>query len=144
MSPAERSGAIITGAGSGIGRAIALRLAADGHAVVVNDIDAGRAGATADAIMTAGGRAVAVAGDVSDEADVGAIAKAAADRIGAIDVLVNNAGHVHQTRFEHMATADFDRIFAVHVRGTFLMMRRFLPAMLERKHGSIGNIASLL
>jgi 3-oxoacyl-[acyl-carrier protein] reductase len=144
MSPAERNGAIVTGAGSGIGRAIALRLAADGHAVVVNDIDAGRAGATADAIMTAGGRAIAVAGDVSDEADVGTIAKAAADRIGAIDVLVNNAGHVHQTRFEHMATADFDRMFAVHVRGTFLMMRRFLPAMLERKHGSIVNIASQL
>ena len=144
MSPASRGGAIVTGAGSGIGRAIAMRLAADGYAVLANDIDAARAWATAEAITAAHGHAVAVAGDVSDEADVKAIAKAAADRIGAIDALVNNAGHVHQTRFERMETADFDRMFAVHVRGTFLMMRRFLPAMLERGHGAIVNIASQL
>jgi 3-oxoacyl-[acyl-carrier protein] reductase len=130
--------AIVTGAGSGIGRAIAKRLAADGYKVVVNDLDAGRANAV---VAEIGGDAVAVAADVSMESDVDAIAAASGD---SIDVLVNNAGHVHQTPFENMQPADFDRMFAVHVRGTFLMMRRFLPAMLERGKGCIVNIASQL
>jgi 3-oxoacyl-[acyl-carrier protein] reductase len=130
--------AIVTGAGSGIGRAIAKRLAADGYKVVVNDLDAGRANAV---VAEIGGDAVAVAADVSMESDVDAIAAASGE---SIDVLVNNAGHVHQTPFENMQPVDFDRMFAVHVRGTFLMMRRFLPAMLERGKGCIVNIASQL
>jgi 3-oxoacyl-[acyl-carrier protein] reductase len=132
------STAIVTGAGSGIGRAIALRLAADGYTVVVNDLDAARAKAVAAEI---GKGARSVAGDVSKESDVEAIAGVSGETV---DVLVNNAGHVHQTLFEKMQVADFDRMFAVHVRGTFLMMRRFLPAMLERGSGSIINIASQL
>jgi 3-oxoacyl-[acyl-carrier protein] reductase len=133
------STAVVTGAGSGIGRAIAMRLAKDGYQVVVNDLDLGQAQAVAGEI---GGGAVAVAGDVSKEGDVDAIAAVASN--GMVDVLVNNAGHVHQTLFEKMQPADFDRMFAVHVRGTFLMMRKFLPAMLERGSGSIVNIASQL
>jgi 3-oxoacyl-[acyl-carrier protein] reductase len=132
------STAVVTGAGSGIGRAIAARLATDGYQVVVNDLDLARARMVAGEI---GNGAVAVAGDVSKEADVDVIAAAAK---GTVDVLVNNAGHVHQTMFEKMQPADFDRMFAVHVRGTFLMMRKFLPAMLERGRGSIVNIASQL
>jgi len=132
------STAIVTGAGSGIGRAIALRLAVDGYRIVVNDLDLSRAKAVAGEI---GGDAIAVAGDVSKEADIDVIASAAK---GTVEVLVNNAGHVHQTPFEKMQPADFDRMFAVHVRGTFLMMRQFLPAMLERGTGSIVNIASQL
>jgi 3-oxoacyl-[acyl-carrier protein] reductase len=132
------STAIVTGAGSGIGRAIALRLAADGYTVVVNDLDAARAKAVAAEI---GKGARSVAGDVSKESDVDAIAGVSGETV---DLLVNNAGHVHQTLFEKMQVADFDRMFAVHVRGTFLMMRRFLPAMLERGSGSIINIASQL
>jgi len=130
--------AVVTGAGSGIGRAIAKRLAADGYRVVVNDLDLARARVVADEIGTS---AIAVAGDVSKESDVDAIAGAAS---GSVELLVNNAGHVHQTPFEKMQPADFDRMFAVHVRGTFLMMRKFLPAMLERGRGSIVNIASQL
>jgi 3-oxoacyl-[acyl-carrier protein] reductase len=133
--------AIVTGAGSGIGRAIALRLAADGYDVVVNDINAGPAQAVAEEIGRSGGHAVVARGDVSKESDVDAIAAASK---GTVEVLVNNAGHVHQTPFEKMQAADFDRMFAVHVRGTFLMMRRFLPPMLERGRGSIVNIASQL
>jgi 3-oxoacyl-[acyl-carrier protein] reductase len=132
------STAVITGAGSGIGRAIAQRLAADGYRVVINDLDLARAQTVAGEI---GGGAIAVAGDVSKEADVDAIAAAAK---GEAEVLVNNAGHVHQTLFEKMQPADFDRMFAVHVRGTFLMMRKFLPPMLGRGRGSIVNIASQL
>jgi 3-oxoacyl-[acyl-carrier protein] reductase len=132
------STAIVTGAGSGIGRAIAKRLAADGYTVVVNDLDHARAKAV---VAEIGGDAVAVAGDVSKESDVEAIAAVSAEPV---DVLVNNAGHVHQTLFENMQPAAFDRMFAVHVRGTFLMMRRFLPAMLKRGNGCIVNIASQL
>ena len=134
--------AIVTGAGSGIGRAIALRLAADGYNVVVNDLHAGPAQAVAAEITRARGLAVPVTADVSNEADVEAIAAVAGN--WEVDVLVNNAGHVHQTLFEHMQPVDFDRMFAVHVRGTFLMMRRFLPAMLKRGRGCIVNIASQL
>jgi 3-oxoacyl-[acyl-carrier protein] reductase len=136
--------AIVTGAGSGIGKAVAERLAADGYGVLVNDLTLGRAQAVADAIEAAGGRAAAAAGDVSSEDDVAAIVAAARTSLGPVDLLVNNAGYVHQSLFEHLEPADFDRMFAVHVRGTFLMMRAVLPAMLATGSGVIVNIASQL
>jgi 3-oxoacyl-[acyl-carrier protein] reductase len=133
--------AIVTGAGSGIGRAIALRLAKDGYNVVVNDMRAGAAEAVAGEI---GARAFAIAGDVSREADVAAIVRACTERFGACTHLVNNAGHVHQARFTELEPADFDRMFAVHVRGTYLCTRAVLPAMLAAKQGVVVNIASQL
>lgn len=136
--------AIVTGAGSGIGRAIAERLARDGYAVMVNDLNAARAEETAAAIETSGGRAGAKAGDVSSESDVAKLVAAAEKSFGRVALLVNNAGHVHQSAFEDLTPADFDRMFAVHVRGTFLMMRAVLPAMLAAKDGVIINIASQL
>jgi 3-oxoacyl-[acyl-carrier protein] reductase len=84
-----------------------------------------------------------MAGDVSSEADVAAIA-AAAERLGPCAVLVNNAGFVHQARFVDLTAADFDRMFAVHVRGTFLCIKAVLPGMLARGAGSIINMASQL
>ncbi len=136
--------AIVTGAGSGIGEAIALRLAADGWAVLANDLHAERGEATAARIRDAGGAASAMAGDVSSEADVDAVVAAAREAFGPVGLLVNNAGHVHQSPFEQLAPADFDRMFAVHVRGTFLTMRAVLPEMLEAGEGVIVNIASQL
>lgn len=136
--------AIVTGAGSGIGLAIAQRLVRDGYPVVVNDLDGARAEDVADAIRASGGRAVAQAGDVSDEKDVARLVEAARAAFGAIGLLINNAGHVHQCAFEHLTAADFDRMFAVHVRGTFLMMRAVLPEMLAVEEGVIVNIASQL
>jgi 3-oxoacyl-[acyl-carrier protein] reductase len=136
--------AIVTGAGSGIGKAIAERLAKDGYSVVVNDLLAERADKIAKAICKAGGTAQAVAGDVASEKDVAAIVTAARHAYGPADLLVNNAGHVHQALFEHLSTHDFDRMFAVHVRGTFLMMKAVLPAMLAKGDGVIVNIASQL
>jgi 3-oxoacyl-[acyl-carrier protein] reductase len=144
MSAEPAEPAIVTGAGSGIGRAIALRLAADGHLVAVNDLVADRAEEVAAAIRAAGGQAIGIAGDVSKEDDVGALVAEAKREFGPVGVLVNNAGHVHQARFEHLRTEDFDRMFAVHVRGTFLTMRALLPAMLARGRGIIVNIASQL
>jgi 3-oxoacyl-[acyl-carrier protein] reductase len=136
--------AFVTGAASGIGRAIARRLAADGDAVVVNDLTLPRASAVRDEIKAAGGHAMAVAGNVAVEAEVAAMVDQARSALGDIDVLVNNAGHVHQARFVDIEPAEFDRMFAVHVRGNYLMTRAVLPAMLKAKAGVIVNVASQL
>ncbi|MFT3688542.1 SDR family NAD(P)-dependent oxidoreductase [Paenirhodobacter sp.] len=136
--------ALVTGAGSGIGEAIALRLARDGHRVAVNDLHLEAAQNTAARINAAGGQARAYAADVSDEASVAAMMDRVRAEMGAPGILVNNAGFGHQALFLDIAPADFDRIFAVHVRGTFLMTRACLPAMLERGAGHVVNVASQL
>ncbi len=133
--------AIVTGAGSGIGRAIALRLAGDGYNVIVNDFRPEAAEAVAREIGT---NAKPVAGDVSKESDVANLAAACASAFGGCTHLVNNAGHVHQARFVDLEPAEFDRMFAVHTRGTYLCIRAVLPAMLKAGHGVIVNIASQL
>lgn len=136
--------ALVTGAGSGIGAAIAERLAADGHIVAVNDLSLAAAQATVDAIGKAGGLARAYAADVSDEGQVNAMVAAIAGDLGAPDILVNNAGFGHQAPFEQITPEQFDRMFAVHVRGNFLCTRACLPAMLDRGEGYIVNVASQL
>jgi 3-oxoacyl-[acyl-carrier protein] reductase len=133
--------AIVTGAGSGIGQAIALRLAADGYNVLVNDFRAEAAQATADKI---GAKAIAIGGDVSVEADVAAMVAACEAAFGPVTHLVNCAGHVHQSRFIDLTVADFDRMIAVHLRGTFLCTQAVLKGMLARGSGVIVNIASQL
>lgn len=133
--------AVVTGAGSGIGRAIARRLAADGYSVVINDFRPEAAEAVAAEI---GGNAISCAGDVSKESDVAHIIKACETAFGRCTHLVNNAGHVHQARFVDLEPAEFDRMFAVHVRGTYLCTRTALPAMLKARQGVIVNIASQL
>ncbi|SIR36782.1 3-oxoacyl-[acyl-carrier protein] reductase [Rhizobium sp. RU20A] len=136
--------ALVTGAGSGIGRAIAIRLAADGYAVFVNDLSAERAETVASEIRAAGGVAASGAGDVGDEADAARLHAEAVAAFGAVALLVNNAGIAHQSLFENLEVADFDRMFRVHVRGTFLMSRAVLPAMLAAGKGVIVNVASQL
>ena len=133
--------AIVTGAGSGIGRAIAQRLARDGYSVVINDVRKDAADVVAKEI---GGKVIAVAGDVSHEADVAAIVAACKNSFGACTHLVNNAGHVHQSKFVDLEPADFDRMMAVHVRGNYLMIRAVIKDMLKAGRGSIVNIASQL
>ena len=131
--------AIVTGAGSGIGRAIAVQLAADGYKVLVNDFRAEAAEAVAADI---GG--VACAGDVAVEADVAAMVAKAEAALGPVTHLINNAGHVHQGRFTDLTVQDFDRMIAVHLRGTFLCTQAVLKGMLARGAGVIVNIASQL
>ncbi len=133
--------AIVTGAGSGIGQAIALRLAADGYNVVANDFRAEAAQTTA---VQIGVKAVAIGGDVSVEGDVAAMVAAAEAAFGPVTHLVNCAGHVHQSRFTDLTVADFDRMIAVHLRGTFLCTHAVLKGMLARGSGVIVNIASQL
>ncbi|WSG99144.1 SDR family oxidoreductase (plasmid) [Rhizobium johnstonii] len=136
--------AIVTGAGSGIGRAIAARLSQDGYAVLVNDLHLDRAQAVADEIAVAGGKAVAVAGDVSSETDTANVYDVAVSAFGHPRLLVNCAGIVHRALFENLEVADFDRMFAIHVRGTFLMTKLALPSMLAAGDGVIINVASQL
>ncbi len=136
--------ALVTGAGSGIGAAIAERLAADGHVVAVNDLSLDAAQATVDRITAAGGTATPYAADVSDESAVNSMVAAIRADHGAPEILVNNAGFGHQALFTDIEPAMFDKIFAVHVRGNYLCTRACLPAMLEAGQGHIVNIASQL
>ena len=133
--------ALVTGAGSGIGRAIALQLAADGYKVLVNDFRPETAAAVAAEIGTG---VVAMGGDVSVEGDVAAMVAACEAAFGPVTHLINNAGYVHQRRFVDLTPADFDRMIAVHLRGTFLCTHAVLPGMLARGFGVIVNIASQL
>lgn len=133
--------AIVTGAGSGIGRAIAQHLAADGYKVLVNDFRPEAAAAVATEIGTG---AVASVGDVSVEGDVAAMVAACEAAFGPVTHLVNNAGHVHQGWFTDLTVQDFDRMIAVHLRGTFLCTHAVLKGMLARGSGVIVNIASQL
>lgn len=136
--------ALVTGAGRGIGRAVAERLAASGDHVAINDRDAEVAEAAAGAIRHAGGTALAVAADVSDEESVAAMLAAVRAELGDPGVLVNNAGFTQHRPFTELTTADFDRMVAVHLRGTFLCTRGVIGPMLARGSGVVVNVASQL
>jgi 3-oxoacyl-[acyl-carrier protein] reductase len=142
---AERSRvALVTGAGSGIGRAIAEKLGKDGERVVVNDLRDESAEEVVAGIKGSGGEAAAAPGDVSDPEAVERIVAAAREAYGSPEILVNNAGFLQQKRFVELSVEDFDRMIAVHLRGTFLCTRAVLPEMLSRGSGIIVNIASQL
>lgn len=131
--------ALVTGAGSGIGRAIAQRFAAAGAQVCVGDLDAKGGAETVALITAAGGRAEFAALDVADEEAVAALVW----RLGALDILVNNAGIGHVGTILQTTGADLDRLYRVNVRGVFNVTKAFLPTMLARKKGSVINIASI-
>jgi 3-oxoacyl-[acyl-carrier protein] reductase len=141
----ERSRAVlVTGAGSGIGRAIAEKLAKDGKRVVVNDLKGETADEAVSRIKESGGEAAAAPGDVSDPESVQRIVEAAHEAYGLPEILVNNAGFLQQKRFVDLTVEDFDRMIAVHLRGTFLCTSAVLPDMLSRGSGIIVNVASQL
>jgi 3-oxoacyl-[acyl-carrier protein] reductase len=142
---AERSRvALVTGAGSGIGRAIAEKLAQEGERVVVNDLRDEAADEVVAGIRESGGEAAAAPGDVSDPEAVDRIVGAAREAYGHPEILVNNAGFLQQKRFVDLEVEDFDRMIAVHLRGTFLCTRAVLPGMLSRGSGIVVNVASQL
>lgn len=136
--------ALVTGAGSGIGAGIATRLAAEGYKVAVNDLKPEASAKTVDAIAKAGGTAEAFPADISDPAAVARLVADVTSRLGPVALLVNNAGHGHQAAFLDISLAEFERMFAVHVRGTFLMCQAVLPTMLDAGEGVIVNVASQL
>jgi NAD(P)-dependent dehydrogenase (short-subunit alcohol dehydrogenase family) len=136
--------ALVTGAGSGIGRAIAEKLARDGERVVVNDLNGETADEVVASIKESGGEAGAAPGDVSDAGAVQRIVEAAREAYGSPEILVNNAGFGQQKRFVDLTVEDFDRMIAVHLRGTFLCTRAVLPEMLSQGYGIVVNVASQL
>jgi NAD(P)-dependent dehydrogenase (short-subunit alcohol dehydrogenase family) len=135
--------ALVTGAGSGIGAAVAETFASAGAHVFATDLDASAAAATAGRIREAGGRADAAALDVTDDQACRTMADAVARDAGALDVLVNNAGIGHVGTLLTTEGADLDRLYRVNVRGVFNASQAFLPGMLERRRGSIINMASV-
>jgi 3-oxoacyl-[acyl-carrier protein] reductase len=136
--------ALVTGAGSGIGRAIAEKLAQDGERVVVNDLRDASADEVVAGIKENGGEAASAPGDVSDAEAVGRIVEAARGAFGPVEILVNNAGYGQQKLFVDLTVEDFDRMIGVHLRGTFLCTSAVLPEMLSSGRGVIVNVASQL
>src|SRR5580765_3907979 len=136
--------AVVTGGGRGIGRAIAKKFAAEGAAVLITSRTETELRAVAGEIESARGKAVWVTGDVSREADCAHIVGAAQDRLGAVNILVNNAGDYGPVKpVEEISTDEWDRVIAVHLRGAFLLTRLVLPGMYQRQSGAILNISSL-
>ena len=134
--------AVVTGAGAGIGRATALRFAAEGASVVVNDIDGPSADATVELAAAAGGTAVAVAGDVGDAAAVDAVVATAVQRYGRLDVLHNNAGYGLPSSVAAMGEDELQEMLRVNLFGTMHGTRAALGVMIGQGSGSIINTAS--
>ena len=138
--------AVITGAGSGMGRTAALMFAAEGAKVVVAEYDEAAGAGTVDQVKAAGGDAVFVKTDISSETDAAAMVAAAMDRYGRLDVLYNNAGVMPEPDHSVIDTevAVWDHVMAVNVRGVFLGCKYAIPRMLERGSGSVINISSFV
>ena len=135
--------ALVTGASRGIGAAVALALAGAGAAVAVNYRErAGGADAVVAKINAIGGRATAVAADVSESADVTAMVERVTKALGPIDILINNAGMAIVRGIDDLTEAEFDQTIAVNLKSAFLCTQAVLPAMRARKWGRIVNISS--
>lgn len=134
--------ALVTGAAAGIGAACARRLAKDGIAVGVLDLDAERCADTVKAIKDAGGTAIALGADVSSRASARAAVETCREALGPITILVNNAGVTDFTPFEDVTDERWDFIYAVNVRGPFILTQECLPDMKAAKWGRVVNISS--
>jgi len=146
MSPVlENKVAIITGAGRGIGRAFALRFAEEGAKLLLPDISLERAEDAAKEIRAKGGEAVAMETDISDENATQKMAEKVMQQYGKVDILVNNAAiwyGIDITPWDTWTVEEWDRIFAVNVRGTWLCCKAIAPLMIKESRGKIINIAS--
>jgi len=137
--------AIITGAAQGIGRIYAEKFAEEGAAVVVADLNGDKAADVADAITAAGGRAIASPTDVSDQQSVQRMVDLAVENFGTVDILVNNAAIFSTLKmkpFEEISGDEWDSLFAVNAKGTFLCCQAVSPVMRKNQYGRIINISS--
>lgn len=135
--------AIVTGGGQGIGRAISLRLASEGAAVAVADVNEETAAAVAREIADAGGRASAHRADVTSADDVATLVEQTQSRLGPLTIMIANAGIIKVAPFLELTGDDFDRTFAVNVKGAFYCVQAAGAAMRERRRGRIAVAASI-
>jgi 3-oxoacyl-[acyl-carrier protein] reductase len=141
----ERKVAVVTGSGQGIGEVYAKRLAAEGAAVVVAELNEAQGQRVAKEILAAGGTALFVKADVADEGSAKAMAEVVKARFGGTDLLINNAAIFAGLRYEPLLTVDFEyymRIMAVNIHGALLVARSLVPQMIERGGGAIVNQSS--
>lgn len=143
MGALENKIAIVTGAGGGIGGAIAARYAREGAKLAIADIDGEAAQAAVGRVSSQGTDAIAVVGDVTQKKAVEAMVKAALDRWGRIDILVNVAGGADRKRVIDMSAEDWDRIVEMNLKSVFLCSQAVLPTMLKQKYGKIVSISSI-
>lgn len=136
--------AVVTGAGRGIGQAIALKLAAAEADIVCVDLQADFVQGTAEAVRGLGRRAWTVAANVSDPASVEAAAEQILQEPGRVDILVNNAGITRDGLLMRMSEADWDAVLGINLKGTFLVTKAFTRAFLKQRSGRIVNIASVI
>ena len=143
MAATEGQTVLVTGAGTGIGRAIALAFAETGARVAAADLDEHAAAATAGAAEAAGGGAMAVQADVGDVADIDRMVAAVAAEFGRLDVIVNNAGVTRGAYIMNLTEEDWDRMHRVNAKGVFFCLQRAAREMIPRREGRIINIASI-
>ncbi|MBC7462659.1 MAG: SDR family oxidoreductase [Actinobacteria bacterium] len=136
--------AIVTGSGSGIGRAIALHLSELGYQIVVQDISSQRAQETCELISSQGGTSINVVGDVTSPADIERTVAETISMWGRIDVHINNAGFCQVKTFMDITLDEIKKMFEVHVFGTFLFTKAVVPHMQARGYGRIINIVSAM
>ena len=134
--------AVVTGAASGLGREIAQLLAREGASVVLGDIETGGLERTAAAIIAAGGTALTVAGDLTEEAPARRLIDAAIDRFGRVEILVNVVGGSRNAKIWEMRVEDWDFVLRLNLRSTFLCTRAAVPHMIRQKHGRIVCMSS--
>lgn len=134
--------ALITGSASGMGKQTALRFAEHGAAVVINDIDPAKVGATVDEFTRLGHRVLGTVADISNKVAVDGMVQQVVSTFGRIDILVNNAGMERAGALRKLSEADWDITVDVNLKGTFLCTQAVHGHMVENKHGRIVNIAS--
>jgi len=139
----DKKVAIVTGAGSGIGEASAIRLAEEGATVICADINGAAAQSVAQGIVASGGKATAAAIDISDDKQCDAVVASAIKDFGTVDILVNNAGVNLPGVFHEVTNETIDRTLSVNIKGAMYLTRAVLPAMLKQGSGSIVNMSSV-
>ena len=143
MGVIDNKVAIVTGGAGGIGGAVVRRFAREGAKIAVADIDAGMAKACVAQVTDRGGEAISIATDVTKKKSVEDMVKAALDRWGRIDILINVAGGADRKLVIDMTAEDWDHIVDMNLKSTFLCSQAALPAMLRQKYGKIVNISSI-